>query len=60
MDNKHLYDFDEFVQCVQRAGNAICLTEENFLQWESKMSHRKLSQETRPKIDDVAIAKFCR
>lgn len=53
-----LYDFIDFVQCVEQVGIAIEMKLEDFRQWENQLSQGKASKENRPLLDSVNVAQF--
>ena len=57
-DHGSLYDYDEFVKCVQKVGIAICMERKDFLKWENQLSQKKASKESRPLLDNVVVAEF--
>ena len=53
-----LYDFIDFVQCVEQVGIVIEMKLEDFRQWENQLSQGKASKENRPLLDSVNVAQF--
>lgn len=57
---RNLYDFRDFVNCVDRAGKAVIMKPSNFKAWKNELSQGKSSKLTRPLLDDVFVAEFRR
>ena len=56
----NLYDFRDFVNCVDKAGKAVLMKPSNFKAWQNELSHGKSSKLSRPLLDTVVVAEFRR
>ena len=55
-----LYDFDDFVSCVGKAGETLLMQVGDFYQFESGLSESKESKTSRPLLRDVSVLQFRR
>ena len=53
-----LYDFDDYLACVDRVGSAMKMQTDDFKQWENQLSQGKASKNTRPLLENVSVAQF--
>ena len=56
----NIYDFRDYVDCVRAAGNAIEMKPEDFYQFESGLSQKAATKESKPLLADVYVAEFRR
>ena len=53
-----LYDFDDYLVCVERVGSAMKMQTIDFKQWENQLSQGKASKNTRPLLENLSVAQF--
>ena len=56
----NIYDFRDYVDCVTAAGNAIEMRPEDFFQFESGLSQKAATKESKPLLADVYGVEFRR
>ena len=57
-DMDKVYDFDDFVECVARIGEAHTMSFNDFFQFEHGLSEGQKSKSTRPLLVNVSVAEF--
>ena len=55
---KNLYDYDDYVECIRRVGNAILMEPADFRDWSKDISYGKVSKETRTILQSVSVIQF--
>ena len=53
-----MYDFSDYVDCMEAAGSCIQMQACDFRNWEKGLSESKLSKSTRPLLADVVEVQF--
>ena len=55
-----VYDFQDFISCVSKAGNVYIMKHTDFYNFEKGLSESKVSKSTRPLLSNVYMTKFQR
>ena len=55
-----VYDFVDFIECVDAHGKSVVMNVSDFYLWESGLSQGKASKGSRPLLKDVSVVQFRR
>ena len=55
-----VYDFVDFVECVDQHGKSVVMNVDDFMLWENGLSQSAASKSSHPLLKDVSVAQFRR
>ena len=55
-----VYDFEDFVKCVQKVGNIKIMEPKDFFTFENRLSQGSSSKNSRPLLASVTVVEFRR